>query len=254
MGFSYAEWAGVFYPTGMKPGEYLEHYARPFNAVELDTTFHAVPPEDRVKRWADVTPDDFRFCVKTPRVVTHDLPIEQGVGAMAHFLGAMAGLGAKLAVVLLQFPPSFTDREIGKLDHFLSELPGEVDFSVEFRHRSWNTDATSQMLRKHGVAWVSADYVGEDARIVPTADFLYVRWIGRHGQFPRMNCEELDTTERLNWWSGQIALATQDPAIKTVWGFFNNDYAGYSVGTCNRFKEIVGLPAAAPGAVQGRLF
>jgi hypothetical protein len=25
-----------------------------------------------------------------------------------------------------------------------------------------------------------------------------------------------------------------------VYGFFNNDFAGYSIGTCNRFKQMVG--------------
>lgn len=256
MGFSYSEWAGVFYPSGMKPGEYLEHYARQFNAVELDTTFHAVPPPERVRRWGEVTPDDFRFCVKTPRVVTHDFPIEQGVASMNHFLEAMRPLGEKLAVVLLQFPPSFTVREIGRLDRFLSEMPGELDLAVEFRHATWLSAQTSDMLRKHRVAWVSADYVGETAQVVPTADFLYVRWIGEHNRFPGKDREEMDTTDRLRWWKEQIEQATAAGSVSRVWGFFNNDYAGYSIATCNRFKEIVGLPTPpnATHAIQGRLF
>jgi hypothetical protein len=27
-----------------------------------------------------------------------------------------------------------------------------------------------------------------------------------------------------------------------VWGFFNNDYAGYGIATCERFKQMLGLP------------
>ena len=73
MGFSYADWAGVFYPPGTKAGDYLEHYAQYFDTVELDTTFHAAPPPERFRRWAEVTPDGFRFCMKMPRAVTHDI-------------------------------------------------------------------------------------------------------------------------------------------------------------------------------------
>jgi uncharacterized protein YecE (DUF72 family) len=122
MGFSYAEWADLFYPRELKPGDYLAYYAKHFDAVELDTTFYAVPPVDRVRRWADVTPDDFRFSVKTPRAVTHDQSLEKGVQSMLQFIDVMRALGRKLGVVLLQFPPSFTIREMGKLDRFLEHL------------------------------------------------------------------------------------------------------------------------------------
>ena len=71
MGFSYADWAGTFYPAGTKAGDYLARYARFFDAVELDTTFHAVPPAERFRRWAGATPAGFRFAVKTPKTVTH---------------------------------------------------------------------------------------------------------------------------------------------------------------------------------------
>ena len=49
MGFGYKEWAGAFYPPGTKPAEYLSYYARHFNAVELDTTFYAIPPPGRTR-------------------------------------------------------------------------------------------------------------------------------------------------------------------------------------------------------------
>src|SRR5438045_3005701 len=134
MGFSYSEWAGSFYPKGLKAGDWLSYYARHFNAVELDTTFHAAPPPERVRRWADVTPDDFRFSVKTPRAVTHDAPLDRGVGEMLKFLDAVAEFRQKLGVVLLQFSPSFSARELPKLDAFLGQMPGHVRFAVEFRH------------------------------------------------------------------------------------------------------------------------
>ncbi|WP_457637999.1 DUF72 domain-containing protein, partial [Oceanithermus sp.] len=42
-GFSYPYWRGVFYPPGLKPRDYLWHYSRYFNAVEINSSFYHVP-------------------------------------------------------------------------------------------------------------------------------------------------------------------------------------------------------------------
>src|SRR5687767_14774231 len=128
MGFSYADWAGAFYPEGMKPAEYLAFYARHFDAVELDTTFHATPPAERVRRWTAVTPDDFRFAVKAPRAVTHDTPLARALPRMLQFLDAVRQFGQKLSVVLLQFPPTFSIENVNPLSGFLAGLPPDLRF------------------------------------------------------------------------------------------------------------------------------
>src|SRR5690349_8802040 len=139
MGFSYADWVGVFYPSGTKPADFLEHYARHFNAVELDTTFHAIPPAERVRHWARVTPNDFRFSVKTPRTVTHEPPLARAADEMRRFLEVARELGEKLAVVLLQFPPGFSIVAEPALRTFLESLPRDLRFAVAFRHPSWES-------------------------------------------------------------------------------------------------------------------
>src|SRR3954471_14710375 len=106
MGFSYTDWAGAFYPKSLDRGQWLSFYAKHFNAVELDTTFYAVPPVERVERWRDETPDDFRFTAKTPSGITHESLLDRAVPRMLEFLEVMHHFGPKLAAVLLQFPPS----------------------------------------------------------------------------------------------------------------------------------------------------
>lgn len=254
MGFSYAEWAGVFYPRGVKPGDYLGYYAQFFNAVELDTTFHASPPPERVRRWASVVPEDFTFCPKTPRAVTHDAPIDKGVGTMMAFLDVAREFGPKLGCVLLQFPPSFSARELPKLATFLEQMPRDIRFAAEFRHPTWRTPATAELLRSHNVAWVSVDYEGERAEVRATADFLYLRWIGEHDRFPEKDMEQLDMAERLAWWKARIDEKLT--GVTRAFGFFNNDYSGYSIPTCERFKRLVGVPVVerSVAATQGDLF
>jgi uncharacterized protein YecE (DUF72 family) len=43
-GWSYPEWAGVFYPKGMKAGDYVGYVAGQHPVVAVDSTFHAHRP------------------------------------------------------------------------------------------------------------------------------------------------------------------------------------------------------------------
>jgi len=170
MGFSYADWAGVFYPPGTKPGDYLAHYARHFDTVELDTTFHATPPVERVRRWAEVTPDDFRFCVKTPKDVTHEGAIDRRVGPMLEFVEVMRAFGPKLAAILVQLPPSCGIDQFEALKRFASAMPRDVRFAIEFRNASWGKRRTLDLLREHRWALVAAGDFTRPRQIHATSD------------------------------------------------------------------------------------
>ncbi len=244
-GFTDPDWVGGFYPRDVKSGEHLPYYARFFDAVEIDTTFHAAPTPERVRRWADSVPDDFAFCVKTPKAITHGDTLVGTLDSMLSFLDAIRAFGPKLGAVLIQFPPSLTESAFAPLEKLLAGLPPDLRFAVEFRHDSWNTPRTEQLLRAHRCAWVAADFMIEPWGVRATTDFLYVRWIGQHDRFPTHREEQVDVTERLRWWAEEIRAAAPAPAA-TVYGFFNNDYAGYSVGTLNRFRGVVGLPVRQP--------
>jgi uncharacterized protein YecE (DUF72 family) len=248
MGFGYVEWSGgVFYPEGLKSGDYLAHYAHHFDAVELDTTFYATPMPDRVQKWADATPPSFRFAAKVPRQITHEGSIDRAVEPMVDFLHVMRrGLGEKLGVVLLQFPPSFTARETPKLERFLRMLPNDIELAAEFRHESWwtVTDATAHLLRSYRVAWASAEYVAEPRAIVPTTEVVYVRLIGEHHRFKNMNAVEIDVTPKLQWWRDH--LAALEPAPKQVWVLFNNDFSGFAIETARQFRRMLDLPDPQP--------
>jgi uncharacterized protein YecE (DUF72 family) len=260
MGFSYRDWAQVFYPREIKSSDYLEFFATHFNAVELDTTFHAIPDRQRVKNWALSVHEDFRFSAKMPAEVTHETDFGLGRdGALIEFLDVIRELDEKLAVILLQFPPSLRSPQGSHFRKLLKSLPRDMKFAIEFRHSSWfdHAEATASLLRDHHIAWASADYSREPLAIIPTAPFLYIRWIGRHRQFPQMDHEQIDVTDRLNWWQKEIDRVVQSSngQIRDVFGFFNNDYAGYAVATCNQFKQLVGEPVVpVTDPRQGRLF
>ncbi|MBV8222585.1 MAG: DUF72 domain-containing protein, partial [Candidatus Eremiobacteraeota bacterium] len=70
-GFSYRDWVGPFYPLGTKSADMLEYYARSFAAVEIDSTYYAIPKPELFARMAARTPERFIFTVKAPGSVTH---------------------------------------------------------------------------------------------------------------------------------------------------------------------------------------
>ncbi|MGB3714038.1 MAG: DUF72 domain-containing protein [Candidatus Promineifilaceae bacterium] len=253
MGFGFKEWSGVFYPEGISSRDYLIHYSKVFDAVELDSTFYGTPRPEYVERWAAVTPESFKFCVKAPKEITHDLRLVGAVEKMNSFIETMAILGDKLGVILIQMPPDFTFSQIHNLAVFLRHLPTGFRFAVEFRHRSWQTTATSQLLQNHNICWASADYIHMMKRINVTSDLLYIRWIGRHGQFDSHDAELVDPSPDLEKWLQEIQAHVNE--VYSVYGFFNNDYSGHSPTTCNRFKQLLGLPIKhSQPPRQGRLF
>src|SRR5687767_3347615 len=59
-----------WYPAGLHARDRLAWYAERFDAVEVNSTFYAIPSPDTVERWAEVTPDGFRFDVKLHRLLS----------------------------------------------------------------------------------------------------------------------------------------------------------------------------------------
>jgi uncharacterized protein YecE (DUF72 family) len=253
MGFSYADWAGPFYPETLAQRNYLKHYSRFFNAVEIDSTFYGTPRLTTVKRWLRTTPDNFRLCPKTPRVITHEKGLRTAHLDMAEFLAVMRELDMKLGVILIQLPPSFEAGQSEVLDTFLGELPDDLRFAVEFRHHSWYQPGTGNILQDHNICWAATEYPGLPRDVKLTANFIYFRLIGRHGRFSRHDREQIDRSANLAWWYQH--LQADLVAVDSVYGFFNNDYAGFGVGSCNQFKALAGLPTPnLRPPQQGRLF
>ncbi len=253
MGFSYSAWKGVFYPAGAPVSDYLAYYSRAFNAVELDTTFYAVPRPAVVEQWASAVPAGFRFAAKTPRLITHEMGLADAGQFMDEFLEVMRRLGDRLGVILIQLPPGYTVEHRPRLEKFLGGLPEDIRFAVEFRHRTWYTPATAELLAARRIAWAATEYPHLPQQLTSTTDLLYIRWLGQRGSFRQYDREQVDRTPRLAWWWEQVQSHLGQ--TQAVYGFVNNDYAGYAPATCNRFKTLAGLPVkTVHQPEQGRLF
>jgi uncharacterized protein YecE (DUF72 family) len=88
-------------------GTGLERYAGRFDSVEINSTFRRPHRRSTYERWADSVPDDFRFAVKLPKTISHQLKLQEAEAELETFLADVSALGHKLGVLLLQLPPSF---------------------------------------------------------------------------------------------------------------------------------------------------
>jgi uncharacterized protein YecE (DUF72 family) len=200
IGFSYKDWLGGFYPVGTSSRRYLHYYSTVFNSVELDTTFHSIPRQSIVQSWANSTPADFKFCLKIPRLITHELGLQGSQGPMLEFIDSIRPLNEKCGPILIQLPPKFTQDNLSHLDAFLESIPRSHQYAIEFRHPSWFNEKTTRLLTLHQVCWVTNDFLNLPKQINLTSDFLYVRWIGINGEYQHHSYERVDKTIQLKWW------------------------------------------------------
>ena len=180
-GYQYDFWRGWIYPDGLKKDDMLEVYAQHFRTVEVNNTFYRMPKRDVVQRWADATPDDFRFVIKASKRITHTNPLTDA-DSIAYLFKVLEPLEHKLGAVLFQLPP-FLRKGVDRLNAFLERLPAGTPAVLEFRHVSWFCDEVYDALRGGPAAMSSGDFEGkatdtlEHGRIptVVTAPWGYAR-------------------------------------------------------------------------------
>ena len=184
-GWSHKEWLDYLYPPRTKSTEYLYHYTRQFNSIELNTTHYRIPDAATVERWYDTAPADFRYCPKIPQSVSHTPALGRGDTALAQFCTAVVGLREKLGCCFVQLPPFFDLSRFAALEDFLERFPAEIPLAVEVRHESWFATPAARaryfdLLRKHHRTAVISDVAARRDVLhmgITNADVL-VRFVG----------------------------------------------------------------------------
>lgn len=145
-------------PQCAGPGTHLERYGRLFRAAEINSSFYRPHTAATYAKWASCTPAGFRFAMKVPRVITHELALRRARAPLDRFLAESAGLQEKRGPLLVQLPGShvFEARVTGR---FFELLRSRYDGAVvcEPRHASWLAAAADALLARYQVARVAAD-------------------------------------------------------------------------------------------------
>ncbi|WP_353024453.1 DUF72 domain-containing protein [Mesorhizobium sp. M0817] len=174
------------------------------------------------------------------------------------FLGQAGGLGPKLAVLLVQLPPSlsFEPRVAEEFFGLLRKQTGSK-IACEPRHASWFEQDADALLTGFRVARVAADPARVPAAATPSGwpDLVYFRL---HGA-PRIYYSDYDTESLI---AIRQRLDAASAAGAEVWCIFDNTVKGHALGNAVAvdamapqitFSSLNALPSATrlyPNAVQ----
>jgi uncharacterized protein YecE (DUF72 family) len=237
-GWSYKDWVGSFYPARTPSTKWLAHYASKFNVVEVDSTFYAIPPKERLVKWRETVPAGFEFALKVPKVITHEKSLVDCNKEMTAFLNVCEGLEEKLGPILFQFPNSFKPERLEDLLVFLDRLPAsDYLFAVEIRNRNWYQGALADELTERKIPLVMVDHPWMPREPRVTGRFAYIRWLGDQDALEVFDRIQLDKDKELRWWAEET-VGLMRKSIP-VYGFFNNHFRGHSPSDVIAFADLL---------------
>jgi uncharacterized protein YecE (DUF72 family) len=216
-GWHYDHWSGRFYPEDLPKSRWFLHYAQHFDTVEVNNTFYQLPKPKSVENWHRQAPDNY-----IKRLKDSEEPL-------ARFFEIARLLKEKLGPVLYQLPPSM-HKDLDRLETFIKLLPKKQPAVFEFRHESWFSDDTYQLLNKFNIGFCTHDLPGRPSPRVITGDLIYLRFHGTTGRYAGNYSKPL-----LKNWSDWIK--DNRKGVRTVYAYFNNDYNAYAVSNAKTFKE-----------------
>jgi len=132
-GFSFASWRPGFYPPGTKPADFLGHYARHLETVEINNSFYRLPAASVFEKWAATVPDGFRFAVKAPRAVT----VFGRVDFVPDLNARVRSLGDRLGPLLVRLADK-KERDDAFVAALLDAIDDDLDVALDLRHPSWD--------------------------------------------------------------------------------------------------------------------
>jgi uncharacterized protein YecE (DUF72 family) len=226
------------------PGEdrHLSRYARVLGCAEINSSFHRSHRREVYERWAAQTPPGFRFAAKLPRNISHDLRLRRAREPLGRFLDEVAGLGERLAIVLVQLPPSFAfeSRPVRVFFGLLADRFGGA-IVCEPRHASWFAPGADRVLAASRVSRAAADpaRVPEAARpggwLGPEGDgrgaVLYHRW---HGA-PRTYWSCYEPT----WIEARAGELRRWPRDAESWCIFDNTASGAAMANALELRAAL---------------
>jgi len=266
-GWAYEDWNSIVYPE--RPGRGFDRLglmASLFDTNEINSTFYRIPTPRQTADWARRVEHNprFAFTAKLYRGFTHEW--KAGAAEEKAFGEAIALLASagRLGCVLAQFPFSFhnTAENRGRLEGLLARLP-RFPTAVEFRHASWNTAQTREILSRLGAAFVNIDQPDLDGNLpatdLVTAPLAYFRFHGRNA--PKWFGPDTSNEQRYNYlyseeelapWVERIrgagpsveALTAGDGTKGSIYAILNNHFRGQAVA--NAIELNSALTGARP--------
>ena len=221
-GWSYDHWTGSFYPEQLPAEERLRHYAGRLHSTEINYSFYQLPAAATLRNWRAVVPEGFVFAAKASRYITHMKKLKDPEAGLSQFLPRMDLLEDRLGPILFQLPPRWRCN-IDRLKAFLATLDRAHRYAFEFRDQSWINVQVLDLLAEHKAAFCIYELDGFESPQAITADFVYLRLHGPYGAY-RGDYDR----QTLGRWADRMAGWLDQGC--DVYGYFDNDEAGYAAG------------------------
>lgn len=257
-GWSYKDWAGVFYPDYLTARKIhpLQYLAQFFDLVEINTSFYGPIRPEVAKVWCRkvaAVNRDFVFTAKLLKSFTHSSlavmeptsaatihPGERDEEQTREGLDAIASEG-RLGALLIQFPVSYKNTSLNReyLERLLHQFR-QYPRVVEVRHASWNNPDTIHSFARMHVAFCNIDQPQIGRSLEPTehvtAPIAYIRLHGRNYE----HWFDSDSrNDRYNYLYSEAELAAWKERIDTVAQRAKTTY----VVTNNHFEAKAGVNA-----------
>ena len=227
------------WPAFAAHGTHLQRYASRFNAVEINSSFYRAHLPATYARWAQSVSPTFRFAVKVPKLITHQLRLAHCETALDEFLAQCQRLGDTLGCLLVQLPPSLAYEPVTAAVFFRALRQRYLGAVVlEPRHCSW-LEAEGLLQDLH-IARVAADPLVLEGGDAP-GGWQGVRYWRLHGS-PRIYHSAYGP-ERVRAYAQRLAQSIED-GIPT-WCIFDNTASGHALddALCLLEQERAGFSA-----------
>jgi uncharacterized protein YecE (DUF72 family) len=213
-------------------GTHLQRYSRQLDCAEINSSFYRPHAATTYAKWRDSTPPEFRFAVKIPRAISHELQLQKAHEPLATFLEQTDGLADKRGPLLLQLPPSLSfDGSV--VTAFLNVARSVYDGPIvcEPRHATWFLPLATSLLERYRISRVAADPPPVPEAATP-AGWPRVAYFRLHGS-PRTYWSRYDRNAitALAATIGRIATAEQ------VWCVFDNTASGAAIENAWELRE-----------------
>jgi uncharacterized protein YecE (DUF72 family) len=211
----------------------LERYGHRLSCTEINTSFYRSHRTSTWSRWGEIVPETFRFSVKIPRQITHEHRLRDCRALIGKLADETAGLGPKLAVFLVQLPPTLVfDPDVASA--FFEELRAATAARIvcEPRHRSWFDPPADDLLIRYEVARVAADPAPVPAAAAPGGWSGLSYW-RLHGS-PQIYRSRYSPGD-LDRYAATISANASD--AKMAWAIFDNTASSAALGNALGLQE-----------------
>jgi uncharacterized protein YecE (DUF72 family) len=234
-GWHYSDWTERFYPADLPKNKWLEYYAGHFDTVEINNTFYHQPKPQTFTNWRRQVPKNFLFVVKASRFITHIKRLKDAKEPLERFFEGVHLLKSNLGPILYQLPPSM-HKDLDRLRGFLKILPKKPASVFEFRHESWFSDDTYELLGDFNAGFCIHDLI--DVPRIVTSDVIYLRFHGTTGRY-QGNYSKPALRNWADWAKYNIKSrkGCLTAGKKAFFAYFNNDYNAYAVYNAKMLKE-----------------